>query len=73
MAQAPAARETAAIRTPVRTMASGPAPEVPAFSISATRVGITSPPITSSVSRTMVAAHSFQWGLRNRRISFMGV
>ena len=73
MAHPPATREMTAICTPVRRMASNEAPEVPSFSISATRVGMNSAPATSTISRTTVIKHSFQWGFRKRRIKFIAV
>ena len=72
MAQAPASTEMTAMVTPSWTMAAKEEPEVPWLSISATRVGMKSAPATSTISRKMVSAHSFRWGLRKRRMSFMG-
>ena len=73
MAHTPARTDTAAMCMPVRTMASKEAPEVPSLSISATRVGINRAPATSTISRTTVIKHSFQWGFRKRRIKFISV
>ena len=72
MEHPPAARDTRAIFTPASTTASKGAPEVPRFTISATRVGTNRAPVTSRMSRAMVRAVSFQWGRRKRSMSFMG-
>ena len=70
MAQAPASTEMTAMVTPSWTMAAKEEPEVPWLSISATRVGMNRAPATSTIIRTMVSRHVFQWGLRKRKISF---
>ena len=72
MEQPPAARDTRAIWIPASTTASKGAPEVPRFTISATRVGTNRAPVSSWLSRALVWAVCFQWGRRKRCMSFMG-
>ena len=48
-------------------------PDVPRFSICAASVGINNAPITSRISRITVITNSFQWGFKNRKISFIFV
>ena len=71
MAQTLEMREAAAILSPVANSTSRVAPDVPRLSISAAKVEITSAPDTSTINSRMVTAHSFQWGLRNRKINFI--